>query len=799
MRRLLPDRESATRRFRVDLRLLLPALTAWAACASTLGWSPKAKATVAVGATVLAALAVWRGRPRHGRRSRAWLLLGLTGAALALVIGASASADELRRSGTIPELAADHAVATVTGVVIGEPVSAKSTGGRSADRVFVRVRVDAITGRGQTSRVQAPVLVVADHRWSSLGWHDRISARLRLSPAGAADDVLATGRALAAPVVARRAGWVYSWSERPRAALRNAMAGLPGDAAGLVPGMVIGDTTRSPPELTADMRATGLTHLSAVSGANVAILIAAVTPMIRVVGVRRRWRPPVLGALLVAFVLLARPEPSVLRAAAMGAIGLLGTQNSRRAAGVPALAGAVLALLVIDPWLARSYGFALSTLATLGLLLFTRPWAARLRPWLPCRLAGLAEALAIPIAAQAMCAPVIVMLSGSVSLVGVPANLVVAPLVAPVTLGGIGVMLGALIWPAAAHLAAWIPAVPALGIGAVAHWGADQAWGSMPWPKSPTGAMGLAGLTLVLLLVGPRLADIARRRPIPAAACLAASVGIAVPTTPVLWPPTTWAMVTCDVGQGDAIVLHSGPGRAVLIDAGPDSRLVDHCLGRLGVRALDAVVLTHFHADHIDGLLGAIAGRRVSRIVVSPVADPPDGAATVDRLAQARGIPMDVVQVGERFVWGDVRARVWWPERAIHEGSVPNNASVVLDASVGDLDVLLSGDIEREAGRALLLALRRDPAAYARLGSYEVLKAPHHGSSNLDRDLLAAVHARAAVISVGADNDYGHPAPSTLSLLKGEGMQVYRTDRDGDVAFWMVGATLMAATARGSP
>lgn len=792
-----PRRPKAPRA--LDLRLLIPAVVAWAAGAVTLGLTPAVKTAIAAVATVVAALAVWRGRPRHGRTSRAWLRLGLGGGCVALVVGASAGADAVRRTGPLLALAADHAVVTVTGVVVGEPVVAKSTGGMSADKVFLRLRVDAVTGRGRSASVRAPVLVVADHRWRDLGWHDRVSAQVRLAAADPSDDVVASARVLSAPVVEGRGGWAYAWAERPRSALRAAMTGLPTDAAGLVPGLVIGDTSRSPPQLSADMRATGLTHLAAVSGANVSITLGAVLPVLRLLGVRRRWRPAVLGAVLVAFVLVARPEPSVLRAAAMGAIGLLGLRNSRRAAGLPALAGAVVALLVVDPWLARSYGFALSTLATLGLLMFVRPWSSWLRRRMPRRLSGLAEGLVIPVAAQAMCAPVIVLLSGTVSLVGIPANLLVAPLVAPVTLGGIGCMLGALVWPALAHHAAWLPAIPALGIAAVAHWGADRSWANVPWPKSALGAVALAGLTLGVLVAAPRIAYAARRRPVTAAAVSAMALALSVPTTPVLWPAASWEFVACDVGQGDALVLHSGPGHAVLVDAGPDSRLVDHCLSRLGVAVLDAVVLTHFHADHVDGLAGAVSGRRVTRLLVSPVPEPADREAEVRRLAGARGIPIQVVQVGERFVWGQVAARVWWPQRTIHEGSVPNNASIVLDARVGDLDVLLTGDIEREAGQALLSALRRDPAAYGRLGGYDVLKAPHHGSSNLDRDLLAAIHARAAVISVGADNDYGHPAPTTLSLLAAEGMRVYRTDRDGALAFWKERGTLMVAPSRGPP
>ena len=156
--------------------------------------------------------------------------------------------------------------------------------------------------------------------------------------------------------------------------------GLPADARGLLPGLVIGDTSRTPHDLDEAMLVTGMTHLSAVSGSNVAIVLAAALGLAGLLGLRRRWRPPLAAVLLLAFVVLVRPEPSVVRAAAMGAVGLLGLSTSRRRAGIPALSVAVLVLLVWDPWLARSAGFALSTLATLGLLLFAGPWGAADRP-----------------------------------------------------------------------------------------------------------------------------------------------------------------------------------------------------------------------------------------------------------------------------------------------------------------------------------------------------------------------------------------------------------------------------------
>ena len=220
----------------------------------------------------------------------------------------------------------------------------------------------------------------------------------------------------------------------------------------------------------------------------------------------------------------------------------------------------------------------------------------------------------------------------------------------------------------------------------------------------------------------------------------------------------------------------------MLVDAGPEPSAVDGCLRRLGVEVLDALVITHFHADHVDGLPGALKGREIREVLASPVRDPPHQAEQVRRALAARGIPLRELYAGDRLVWPGVTAEVWWPARRIAAGSVANNASVVLAVHSGSVDALLLGDVERESAHAMLLAVRRDPSLAATAATLDVVKTAHHGSSNLDEGLMEAVRAPVALISVGADNDYGHPAPRHLDVLRRGGYAVYRTDQRGDIA-----------------
>jgi competence protein ComEC len=768
------------------VRLLAPAVAVWLAAAVALHLPPIV-VLVAAGAAALAAGVVMLRRAIARPGSAVAVAVLLCGAAAGL---ASAARVHARTTGVVHDAAQRRAAVTVDAVLLDDPrvlVPSTSSGALVVrDVVLSRVRVERVTTAGRVIGVRTPVLVLSsDRSWLGLlpSQHVRVEGLLR--PADRGGDVAAllaargTATAIGKPSVLQRLAGSL------RAGLRRAVAPLPAAERGLLPGLVIGDVSALPPGLQDDFRTVGLTHLVAVSGTNVAIVLAMVLFLCRGIGVPLRVRAPLCLLALLGFVVLVRPSPSVLRAAVMGGVALLALTTGRSRSTLPALSAAVIALVLVSPDLATTAGFALSVLATAGIVILAPSWRDRWARYLPH---GVADALAIPSAAQVACGPVVVALSGQLGLLSVPANLLAVPAVAPATLLGLGAALTAPISGSLAHAFAWLAWLPTTWLVHIAQTGAAMPGAALPWQGGYVGA----ALLVLLTCVGALVVRSSRLRRACAAACAgtvaaAAMLWLVAPG----WPPAGWFLVACDVGQGDALVLNAGPHAAVLIDTGPDPRAVDRCLRRLQVRRVPLVILTHLHADHVEGLPGVLRGRLVAQIEVGPLEEPVVENARVRRWAAQAHVPVVSAVVGEVRTAGAARWQVLAPDHA-HRGtsSDPNNSSLVLRlTAAGGRTVLLTGDVEKEAQQSLL-------DLGVPLGA-DVLKVPHHGSSHQLPEFLRAVHPRLTMTSVGAGNPFGHPSPATIGQLVHEGARSYRTDRDGDIALVDRGGSLFSEARHG--
>lgn len=543
----------------VDVRLVPAALAVWGAAAVVVGGSPGTLAAVAagVGLTAVGALAGSARRAPAPLRQRIPVRLagraqaGLALGAVAVLLLTTALQVLLREAGDVRGLAEERARVRIVGTVRTTPQAPSGAGGTRAVRFLLAATSVEVLGAGGGVAVGAEDAGAAGGAGRGAGAARPTGAAVEVyAPAAAADlaygtEVVVEGRMSPVPDSSRRAvararadgdptvrappPAVLRAADRLRTGLVATAAGVPGDAGRLLPAVAVGDT-RGVGDLDEAMRVSGLAHITAVSGAHFSILGAVVLAVLTRGGVPRRWRWMPLAVVLGGFVAVVQPGASVVRAAVMGAVGVLGLVVGRPSRSVPALAAAVLVLLVADPWLARDVGFLLSVVATAGIALLAGPlarrWSAprdgarggsasgrRPRPGDDPRPAAgpVATALAVPVAAQAACAPVLLVLTPAVPVYSVLANVAAAPAVAPATVGGLVAAVVGPWWPGAAAWCAQVAGAACWWIAAVARTTAGLPGAQVAWVAGPPGQVLLAcacAAAIVLVLrcrrvVGP--------------------------------------------------------------------------------------------------------------------------------------------------------------------------------------------------------------------------------------------------------------------------------------------------------
>ncbi|MDE3112404.1 MAG: ComEC/Rec2 family competence protein [Chloroflexota bacterium] len=583
---------------------------------------------------------------------------------------------------------------------------------------------------------------------------------------------------------------------------------IPEPEGSIVLGIVLGERSAIPRDLRAAFAVTGTTHILAISGFNMTLVAAGAAMALR-------GRAPSLAvaiatvAAVSAYSVLVGPQPSVVRAALMSAVGSLGLALGRPGVAANALGAAVALMLLVDPAALEDVGFLLSVSATAGLIVWERAVRARLAH-LP---AWAAEGLAATIAASTPTIPIVAAVFGRISLVSPIANLFAVPLFAPIMVFGaaaaaVGAVAPAAAWPLAMaayasaslfrrgiEVAAAVPLAavtvpPGVGTGALVA--IALLVGALAL-RAPT-RVGRLG-AVVAALRGPRFAmprplslSALRGRGVATSAagllCLGALAGSAFGASN-LTASATFRIHALDVGQGDAFLIES-EGRYALVDGGPDPAVLLRQLGAAlppWQRRIDLIALSHEHADHGAGLIAVLEHYAVGT-AIEPVGmnDVPFVRQWSDALARA-GVPRRAVGAGASVRLGAVTVRVLAPEPD-RRVDVP---SLAMRVESPRSSLLLLGDSVDDALADLLL---RPDALASR-----VLVPQHHGAESVrTRELVAAVRPELVILSVGAGNRYGHPAPPTLAAL--EGLPVYRTDRYGTVDVDLDGQPLVAHTAK---
>ena len=718
-------------------------------------------------------------RPGGGGARAIALLIGACGLGVGIAVGvvhvARLHPPLLARAAQ--QGAAIQAEATVT----GDPrvhLPAADGGRPMASSWSVPVRISGIVVRGRTYSVRAPAVLRGDEV-RHLRYGSRISLSGRASESFTPEAQSLTLRVLGPVHVRSPPGLMARATTHIREAFRESCAGLPADAGALLLGLAVGDESTLPADLDTAMVRAGLAHLTAVSGSNTSLVVAIAMAAVAGLGLGWRVRVATCLAVLSAYVMLVRPQPSVLRAAAMGVVALVALSAGGRRRGPPALLASALLLLLVLPQFALSLGFALSFAATAGLLVVGPPIAERLGRW---PISGwmpepLRAALAVAAAAHLATLPLAILMGNGASLVALPANVLVTPLVPFATVLGLAAALMAPVASAPAVALATVASPATAAIAWVARTSSDLPFGVVDVPPGPIGALGAAAVLSLVAAGAARGWRPWRDRRIVLVLVVSLATGMVLHhIRDARWPPPGWVVLACDVGQGDGLLIRPAGSRdALLVDAGPDADRITDCLRDADVERL-AVLITHFHADHVDGLSAVLGQWPVSVVLTTPVPEPADGASEVVDEARAAGVPLRLVRAGDRVEVAGVALDILWPARRMDQ-SPANNASVVALAQVpspgGTIRALLTGDIEPEA-QSVLMA--RPPPRV------QVVKVPHHGSRYQVPQFARWAGARIALICVGRDNDYGHPSQSTLQQYREAGARIGRTDQQGDLA-----------------
>lgn len=579
-----------------------------------------------------------------------------------------------------------------------------------------------------------------------------------------ARSVLATGASRDGPV-----GVIDGIRNRADRALA---MGLKREPAALLRGMVLGGDAGLPEATAEDFRVAGLSHILAVSGQNVLLIVILVQAILMAFDTPRWSRIAIPAVIVLIYVLLCGAQASVVRAGAMGLAGLAAIAASRRSSRVYALLLAAIVVLLWSPRATSDIGAQLSFGAVLGLMAFTRPLADRLT-LLP---RWAAEAFAATTGATLATAPLMAFHFGAVSIVSLAANVLGEPLIGPIVwIGSLTAALAQFSVPMAALLNA--PNSFLLGtLIELAHFSA-----SVPGAQASTEGFGIAGLIVGGLFVVSLAAyvhgwiPVSGRRVGQLLACSGALVALLTLVRATPQNVARPAIVMLDVGQGDATVLLGEGGCNALIDGGPPGDELEKKLRKIGVRRLDAVVATHPETDHFGGILdlAQTGDVPITTLLDGGGSTPRPEYAELRRRLRSSGANFEPAVAGVTWRCADIAIQIIGPARESADApppANPNTRAAVTVVDVGDMRMLATGDAESPQ----LLPLAIPPA--------DILKVPHHGSADPGLPaLLPRVRPRVALVGVGAGNRYGHPTPSALDALHREDAEVFRTDRDGAI------------------
>lgn len=577
---------------------------------------------------------------------------------------------------------------------------------------------------------------------------------------------------------------------------------LPHQQAGLLNGMLIGYREGLSDEVQEAFSNAGLTHIMAVSGANVAFLILPLSFLLKLLGIGKKLSKLVIIAFLILFVFVTGFEPSVLRAVLMAGVILLSEVLYKKPDTYAAIAFSCILLLVISPCMLFNIGFQLSYAATLGIVMLYK----NIKKLITCKFVPnkVAEIIGGTLAAQLGVLPITLIHFNKLSLISIIPNILVAPILGLITILG---MLMAILGQFSLYLSTLIGYLNNIFLSAVLYvtkWSSGVSFAAIT-TVTPSLIMGAAYYVVIWFLFWYKpLKGISLKLRHGAAVLSIIAVFFLTGTL----KPAYMEVTFLDVGQGDCAFIRTYTGKTVLIDGGGSTnpnniskvgeRVVIPFLLDSGICSLDAVIATHPHSDHIQGLGDVLKGLGTKRLII-PSIENDAGFEELLSTAGSKNIPVtrcsegDRIRLDDRTVMQVLNPPGNWPG---DEESF-NNASLVLKLSYGHTSILFTGDVEAEVEERIVSSGTEDNIDVSLL-DVDVLKVAHHGSAySSGKAFLDAVDPQAAIISVGRNN-FGHPSEKVLNLLKESNVECFRTDECGAVVLKSDGSSIkIRRTVRG--
>lgn len=566
------------------------------------------------------------------------------------------------------------------------------------------------------------------------------------------------------------------------------LSGMSPDSAALVAGLAIGDDSRLSQVTKDNFKTVSLTHLSAVSGANCAIVLAGAALLLNLLPLSRSFRIGLSFGVIGLYLALVGPQASVLRASVMVGVVLFGYLIGRRVSPLDAISLSVVLLMLFEPTLALNYGFSLSVLATLGLLVLAPKLVEILERKMP---AWLAIMVSVSLAAQISCLPVLLMLQPKIPVYSILANVLAEPLVAPITVLGLLACLCSPLAPLLTTCLCMLASYPASFIVWMGNFLAKAPASSLSWFSGVGGiALGvLLTLAIWVLLVSKKtkLRLSAGLSTVLILVSFGAQSSIAVIQRGNFYSGN-FTLVNCDVGQGDALVIRS-KGEVAVVDVGREDPAIDDCLTGLGIDRINLLVLTHFDMDHIGGVVGAVTGREVDEALTTSYADSRPGADFANSYLSGLGIALVKAEVGMTGELGDFNWLVLSPHKGGLEAQDSNDGSVTMLWQDDTMALLTMADLG-ERGQLRVGAEQQNLLTSGFGGRVVVVKVAHHGSADQAPEFYEAIHPALALISVGVRNSYGHPTNRALNMLESVSAKIIRTDQSGAIGVEEVGSGL---------